>query len=297
MIEVNFKDRIPRYPGRVKLTPVAGDVNTYTMERADEPTEQGSPLDKATLESITKSRLTGRFYVPTVSNAVGGDSITGVTVSPLPKSGWVYDEGNNKIARNGEYIVTSDSRYGASWGAAQAFTSDGWRSISGYNPWVQIETPQPIRVNHIRLALEFGYSDRFQKLDIQGSNNGATWTTLGTISSVASTSDITYALGAPGDYKYIRLYFTNRSETSVTVRNLSYTNYDILSYVNNFRISEGVPGVFTTEQRICIKTPAVLGLLAVTANTLNGISVNTILQANKRYELRFNGAAFDAKEV
>ena len=297
MKEVNFKDRISTYPGRVTLEPVEGAVNTYTMTRADEPTEAGTPLDKATLQSITHSRLTGRFYVPTVSNAVGGDSITGVTVSPLPTSGWVYDEGDNKKARSGGYIVTSDSRYNSSWGAAQAFTSDGWRSVSGYNPWLQIETPQAIRVNHIRLALEFGYSDRFQKLDIQGSNNGTTWTTLGTISSVSSTSAITYALGAPGDYKYIRLYFTNRTETSVTVRNLSYTNYDILSYVNNFRISDGVPGAFTTEQRISIKTPSALASLAVTANTLNGIPVNTILQANKRYELRYNGAAFDVKEV
>lgn len=44
-----MKDRVPRYPGRVKLTPVAGQSNTYDMTRADRPTETGTPVNKATL--------------------------------------------------------------------------------------------------------------------------------------------------------------------------------------------------------------------------------------------------------
>ena len=44
-----MKDRIPTYPGRVKLTPVAGQANVYDMVRADEPIEAGTPLNKATL--------------------------------------------------------------------------------------------------------------------------------------------------------------------------------------------------------------------------------------------------------
>lgn len=44
-----MKDRIPKYPGRVKLTPVAGQANVYDMVRADEPVEDGTPLNKATL--------------------------------------------------------------------------------------------------------------------------------------------------------------------------------------------------------------------------------------------------------
>ena len=44
-----MKDRVPRYPGRVKMTPVAGQVNTYDTVRADEPTQEGTPLNKANL--------------------------------------------------------------------------------------------------------------------------------------------------------------------------------------------------------------------------------------------------------
>lgn len=44
-----MQDRIPLYPGRVTLTPVAGQANTYDMTRADQPTQEGTPINKATL--------------------------------------------------------------------------------------------------------------------------------------------------------------------------------------------------------------------------------------------------------
>lgn len=44
-----MKDRISKYPGRVKLVPVSGQTDTYDMTRADEPTEEGTPLSKANL--------------------------------------------------------------------------------------------------------------------------------------------------------------------------------------------------------------------------------------------------------
>lgn len=44
-----MKDRTPLYPGRVTLVPVEGMENTYTLIRADEPKEAGTPINKATL--------------------------------------------------------------------------------------------------------------------------------------------------------------------------------------------------------------------------------------------------------
>lgn len=44
-----MQDRTPKYPGRVLLTPEDGSAPFYaTMERADEPTQVGDPLNKAT---------------------------------------------------------------------------------------------------------------------------------------------------------------------------------------------------------------------------------------------------------
>ncbi len=50
MIEVI--DRIPMYPGRVRLIPVAGQENTYDMVRADEPLVEGTPINKALFDSL-----------------------------------------------------------------------------------------------------------------------------------------------------------------------------------------------------------------------------------------------------
>lgn len=53
-----MQDRVPLYPGRVTLTPVAGQANTYDMTRADQPTQEGTPLNKATLlKDVTASIL------------------------------------------------------------------------------------------------------------------------------------------------------------------------------------------------------------------------------------------------
>lgn len=51
MIEVN--DRIPSRPNRIKITPENGSAPYYaTWERADEPIDDGTPVNKALFESI-----------------------------------------------------------------------------------------------------------------------------------------------------------------------------------------------------------------------------------------------------
>ena len=54
-----MKDRSPLYPGRVTLTPVSGQANTYDMARADQPTEAGTPLNKNTLLKDATAALYG----------------------------------------------------------------------------------------------------------------------------------------------------------------------------------------------------------------------------------------------
>lgn len=54
-----MKDRIPLYPGRVTLTPVSGQENTYDMVRADEPTQAGTPLNKSNLLKDTTAAQFG----------------------------------------------------------------------------------------------------------------------------------------------------------------------------------------------------------------------------------------------
>lgn len=44
-----MRDRVPKYPGRVRLTPVSGQNNVYDMVRADQPEEAGTPINKQSL--------------------------------------------------------------------------------------------------------------------------------------------------------------------------------------------------------------------------------------------------------
>lgn len=55
-----MQDRVPLYPGRVTLTPVSGPANTYDLTRADQPTQEGTPLNKASLLKDATAALFGK---------------------------------------------------------------------------------------------------------------------------------------------------------------------------------------------------------------------------------------------
>lgn len=153
MIETEFVDRVPAHPGRVTLIPVAGQANTYDMARADNPTETGTPLDKATFDSMTKSRLTGRFYVPTAER------------------------------------------------------------------------------------------------------------------------------------------------TALPAENIQYGGNTILAYRNDYTVASGFPTMWTAGQRAAVEIPSAAVTAGTVKNFINSVKVNTVLRGGRRYELVYNGAGFDAKEV
>lgn len=67
-----MKDRIPVYPGRIQLVPSAAGDDLFVLARADEPTQEGTPLNKASLLSDATAAaigLTGDN--PTVNDALG----------------------------------------------------------------------------------------------------------------------------------------------------------------------------------------------------------------------------------
>lgn len=54
-----MRDRVPKYPGRVKMIPVEGQENTYDMRRADEPEDEGTPMNTATFLRDATAELAG----------------------------------------------------------------------------------------------------------------------------------------------------------------------------------------------------------------------------------------------
>ena len=77
-----MQDRVPLYPGRVTLTPVSGQANTFDLVRADQPTQEGTPLNKASLLKDATAALFGK------TNAAVPDDV----LSMLSKSALSYTE-------------------------------------------------------------------------------------------------------------------------------------------------------------------------------------------------------------
>lgn len=80
-LKTNVVDRVSAYPGRVKLTPVSGQTNTYDMVRADQPTQAGTPLNAALFRQKADA-LTGDVTVYVTKS--GNDSTAdGTSAKPF----------------------------------------------------------------------------------------------------------------------------------------------------------------------------------------------------------------------
>lgn len=75
-ILIPVEDRVSTYPGRIKLTPVVGQTDVYDMSRADEPVQEGTPLNKALLDqkAYTLTEDTVVYVSPNGSDADGDGS-------------------------------------------------------------------------------------------------------------------------------------------------------------------------------------------------------------------------------
>ena len=83
-----MQDRVPLYQGRVRLTPVSGQENTYDMVRADEPTQEGTPLNKATFLKDDTAALfgLGTDAVPDDAFVALTDCFAQIVVTTLPNT-------------------------------------------------------------------------------------------------------------------------------------------------------------------------------------------------------------------
>lgn len=91
-----MQDRIPLHPGRVKLTQVNGNI--YDIERADEPQQAGTPLNKA---NLFNSAAEARYGASTPNEAF--NFITREWNVTVPASGWTEQTGyfSNRVTVSG----------------------------------------------------------------------------------------------------------------------------------------------------------------------------------------------------
>lgn len=91
MIDVN--DRVPLYPGRVKMTPVSGQANVYDMVRADQPQKGGTPLNRNTFRQTQADIRT--YPIATGNSVTAGDVVDVANVlAPVTKPLGEYTEGD-----------------------------------------------------------------------------------------------------------------------------------------------------------------------------------------------------------
>ena len=293
MIEKTFIDRVPTYPGRVTLIPVSGQANVYDMARSDSPIEPGTPLNKATFDSMMQSRLTGRYYTPAVSRASAGT--TTATTNPIPTSGWTSK--STTYGKSGNYIATASNSEDSSKGPAEAFTgtypaAGGWRGEGNTTPWLAIDLGEALIVTKVKTYYTATYDN--VTCTIQGSNDNKSWTTLSTKTG-KQTGPTDWSFSNSTAYRYYRLLFGNGVD--VRVYGWEFTSYTVTTYKNSFTVSDGWPTAWTAGQVALVQIPASVSTVGVVENSINGIKVTTILQPDKRYELRYTASGFVAKEV
>lgn len=101
-----MKDRIPTSPGRVKITRSDGTTEYVTLERADEPTQVGTPLNKA---SLFTDEMGTRYGLTDGTPSQGFAQLVKEWSVSVPKSGWSASQTNgwytNQITVSGMKAV------------------------------------------------------------------------------------------------------------------------------------------------------------------------------------------------
>lgn len=130
-------------------------------------------------------------------------------------------------------------------------------------------------------------------LEIQHSVNGYDWITDKTITNhVSGRTNIT--LGG-NTAKYWRLNFSASGNTEVKVYGWGLFDYTLSELEATYTISN-LP-TLVDGQIILVKIPPEYDASGVVSNTLNGVTINSILQADRTYELTYHVTHYTAKEV
>ena len=141
-------DRQPEYPGRVQLTPVQGQTNTYDLTRADGATVAGTPLNKALLDEFLAASGTTSGTASALTLAQDGFQLfDGATVRIKLSTN---TDGVLSLDVNGTGSYPLDVRPGAlagSWHTVM-FTGTQWVSVDADNAGTTLTTlvtPDPSR--------------------------------------------------------------------------------------------------------------------------------------------------------
>lgn len=113
-----MQDRISNHPNRWVLTPVTGETDTYDFTRADDPTQTGTPLNKATF--LPDSVVTA------IQNTTG---VSGITLPADALNALNTALSNLGLTYNAKIQTGSHSGTGG---------TTGWSITFGFKPYLVI---------------------------------------------------------------------------------------------------------------------------------------------------------------
>ena len=215
---INVVDRVPTYPNRIKVTKSDGTSEYVTWERADEPTVQGTPINKALFDSIVEDiglNANKTVYVSTAGSDTLGDGTAASpyktimkAVNSLPKNLNGYTATINITAGTYNENVGISSTYG------------GIIILSGVSgAAVQINSLQVVHGANVQVANI--------NLSVNGSINGnaivVTNAVLMCFSPIATTGSVSYGVyvNQNGYALFTDLTVSNTSQACIYAANAS----------------------------------------------------------------------------
>lgn len=86
-LKTEVVDRVPTYPGRVRLVPVPDQTNMYDMTRADSPIAVGTPINKALFDQKAYTLTEDvTVYVSTAGSDTTGDGTSSAPYATIQKA-------------------------------------------------------------------------------------------------------------------------------------------------------------------------------------------------------------------
>lgn len=188
-----MRDRVSLYPGRVKLTPVAGEADTFDMVRADAPTDVGTELSKKTLlQDSTEISLFGSVADRTVDDALAGiagrlklimSDSAAITITAQTKSGkplpsvlvqGIYSENGQAVYTNESGIATGYIGEGS-----QVIKVSGYADIANYSETITVTKGTTIAKTLSLTALDFFKVTASGQVKFSGNVNTIDFTACG----------------------------------------------------------------------------------------------------------------------
>lgn len=181
-----MNDRVSTYPGRVRMTPVSGQTNVYDLERADQPTEEGTPLNKANLLTDAVAEFLGLSNTATPNDAF---DVLGKRQKALLKYTDINESGTWTVPSNllfGKIFVMAVGGGGGGGTGTSSYTGAG--GGSGHIAYGTLNvTPN----QSITAIIGAGGAQITSTYNRKGNNGGTT--TFGSLSAAGGTGGDTYS--------------------------------------------------------------------------------------------------------